>query len=60
MAAWILVGIVMNGLDIDARPLAIFTEQEDCREMRTHLLKQTVQPQINYELVCIKVDRKGA
>jgi len=60
LVVWILVGIVMNGLDIDARPLAIFTEHEGCMEMRDHLLKQAVQPQINYELVCIKADRRGA
>jgi hypothetical protein len=32
----------------------------DCFEVREFVLAQADQPKINYEVVCVKVDKKGA
>lgn len=60
MTAWLLVGILVEGLTVHVKPLGLFVEMNDCFEVREFVLAQADQPKINYEVVCVKVDKKGA
>jgi len=60
MAAWLLVGVVVQGLTVYVRPLGVFYEMDDCFKAREAVLVQADKPKINYELVCVYIDRSGA
>lgn len=60
MAAWLLVGVVVQGLTVHVKPLGVFFEMDDCFQAREYVLAQAEKPKINYELVCVHIDRSGA
>jgi hypothetical protein len=60
VASWLLVGILVEGLSVYVKPLGVFVEMNDCFETREFVLAQAEQPKINYEVVCVKIDKKGA
>lgn len=60
MAAWLLVGVVVQGLAVHVKPLGVFFKMNDCFDARESVLSQVEKPKINYELVCVHIDRSGA
>ena len=60
MVAWLLVGIIVKGLAVHVKPLGVFLEMDDCFEAQEYVSAQAEKPKINYELVCVKIDRSGA
>jgi hypothetical protein len=60
VAAWLLVGILVEGLAVYVKPLGVFLEEADCVKTKHYVLAQAEQPKINYEVVCVKIDKSGA
>lgn len=60
MAAWLLVGILVEGLAVYVKPLGVFLEEADCTQATQYVLAQAKQPKINYEVICVKIDKSGA
>lgn len=60
MTAWFLIGVLIQGSQVMVKPLGVFIEMDDCFETREYVLAQAEKPKINYEIVCVQVDGKGA
>lgn len=60
MIGWILFIIILDADQYYVQPNSFYSSMGKCFEARELFIATAPQPKINYELVCIKVDRKGA
>lgn len=54
--AWLLVGILIEDGMIYTKPLGIYPSMNHCFEIREYVMRQAIQPKLNYETVCIQTN----
>ena len=53
---WVLVAVALGANGVAAQAIGVFSELNQCFEVREQIMKKAPQPKMNYETVCVRTD----
>ena len=53
---WVLVAVVISTTGLAVQAIGVFSELNQCIEVREQIMIKAPQPKVNYETVCVRTD----